>query len=285
MTKLVEKELDLKKLLRTFKTPGSIELQGVEVVDSNNSYKYISNGIIALHERFFNPYETEVSTCLKMPKSTQKRTYSTGEPAEDTVYNMFMKNPVYHNYYTHCVSPDYAYNSEVIGELNGFVIIKNYNVYYPIEKTYYNYLQKNGFVLYVVASDKEVLGTKYSKTSTRKYYNTTYAIFHKTRDNAQYYFVQEELPLVDGLLCVRHSKLSVEELDEFVDNYLLNQPYEVQEDYLHAQCRLSFVNSKLEDLYMEKVVGKTGEVGEFLFMQLRTRMSEQEIKEFYRENN
>ena len=91
MTKLVEKELGLKKLLRTFKTPSSIELQGVEIVDSNNSYKYISNGIIALHERFFNPYEPEISTCLKMP---QKRTYFTGEHAEDTVYNMFMKNPV-----------------------------------------------------------------------------------------------------------------------------------------------------------------------------------------------
>lgn len=284
MVKVKQKELKLDTLEKVFKNNEFSDVYTHKVKYCGETNEYVSNGIFSFQKRFFDDYEVKTKT----------RSYSdVYTNVSDSVFEYTVRNPQSKEYYTCGISPEYNdISNKLIGKLKDYYIIQRHNLYFPIECKYYDFLVKNGFNLFVPERHSEIQChsdlMRKSNTAERMYYNSGfYAVFHKSTSNPEYYIVGDECKgFVDGVIMSSHEiKLSVEELDEFVDNYLLNQPYEVQEDYLHAQCRLSFVNDKIEDLYMEKLVGKTGEVGEFLFMQLRTRMSEQEIREFYRENN
>ena len=193
MTKTKEFTMEL---LNKYFTDNSPSKSCQWIVDyGDKKYTYLTNAFIALNEKFFDKYE--ISKYSECPHTVNAK--------DDSKFNV-MAHSYYDEYYTCGISESYNPLNKIIGELKDFYIIQRNDIYYPVEKKYYDFLTKNRFYIFAYGRERDYIEEiKESKTSSRKYYSSNYyALFHKTRSNPEYYMVQEELPLPDGLFVSSH---------------------------------------------------------------------------------
>lgn len=276
MTTVKGKKLNLEQLQKVFKS--DTDIRCMEIVDGKGAYSYMTNGVFAIFNEYFGTYD--IYDQLTANDNQQIDMYSD--------FNFLSKNPVSKKYYTFGISPNYNdYANIIIGELNDYYIIKNYNRVFPVYRKIYDFLTKNGFNIFVPEDMHHTVEPSIeSKTSNNRYYwSGYYAIFHKSRSNPQFYLTSNDLPLVDGVFMSNHTTdLTVEELDKSVDEYLLNEPLEKQVQWVKESCCIG--RSCTENKFMELLHPESEDMfRHWMYKQLLSNMSEREIKQFYKENN